>query len=261
MRAFIMYLREHSKRSSCANSYGRFCLTFFLIVVVSSLPGLSAQQVAPILFHGLVADTETHLPLKGAHYIIRDKTTGAADNRGMVSFYARHSDTVRFSCVGYKDFHLVIGDTLLAKEYVLGIYLSSDTLLIPAVVVMPRLVNIRAEIMAEKPGIDGATMNATNNLKISAYQGLTSAARLDDPAANYDVIRRAQAVAAGEKGGIASGQMISFSPFTIIPLIFILAKGLPEDPPAPAPYISEKELNRIRVLHDSLIYKSPRANP
>jgi len=258
MRAFIMYQKEHSTRSSCANSNGRLCLTFLFILIASSLLKLSAQQLEPILFHGLVVDTETHQPLKGAHYIIRDKTAGAADNRGMVSFYARHRDTVRFSCVGYKDFHLVIGDTLLAQEYVLGIYLSSDTLLIPAVVVMPRLVNIRAEIMAEKPGIDDATMNATNNLKISAYQGLTAATRLDDPAANYEVIRRAQAMAAGEKGGIASGQMVSFSPFTIIPLIYILARGLPENPPAPAPHISAKELSRIRALHDSLIYKTPR---
>jgi len=258
MRAFIMYQKEHSTRSSCANSKDRLCLTFLFILVSSSLLRLSAQELAPILFHGIVVDTETRQPLKGAHYIIRDKTAGAADSRGMVSFYARHRDTVRFSCVGYKDFQLVIGDTLLAQEYVVGIYLSSDTLLIPAVVVMPRLVNMRAEIMAEKPGIDDATVNATNNLKISAYQGLTAATRLDDAAANYEVIRRAQALAAGEKGGISSGQMISFSPFTIIPLIYILARGLPEDPPAPAPHISAKELSRIRALHDSLIYKTPR---
>jgi hypothetical protein len=196
--------------------------------------------------------------MTGAHYMIRDKTAGAADERGMISFYARHRDTVRFSCIGYKDFHMVIGDTLLAQEYVLGIYLSSDTLMIPAVVVVPRLVNIRAEIMAEKPGNDDATINATNNLKIATHQGLTAATRLDDPAANYEVIRHMQALEAGEKGGIPSGQMISFSPFTIIPLIYILAKGIPEDPPAPSPHISAKELNRIRAMHDSLIYKSPR---
>jgi hypothetical protein len=108
--------------------------------------------------------------------------------------------------------------------------------------------------MAARPDADQELINAANNLKISAYQGLTAATRLDDAAANYEVIRRAQALAAGEKGGIPSGQMISFSPFAIIPLIYILARGLPEDPPAPAPYISAKELNRIQALHDSLIY-------
>ena len=257
-RKFITCQKEHSTRLSCANSNGRFCLTFLFILATSSLLRLSAQQAVPILFHGLVLDAETRQPLTGAHYMIRGRTAGAADDRGMISFYARHRDTVRFSCVGYKDFHIVISDTLRLREYVAGIYLSSDTVMIPAVVVMPRLVNVRAEIMAEKPGIDDATVNATNNLKISTHQGLTAATRLDDPAANYEVIRRAQAIAAGEKGGIASGQMVSFSPFTIIPLIYILAKGLPEDPPAPAPHISAKELYRLRALHDSLIYKSPR---
>jgi hypothetical protein len=187
-----------------------------------------------------------------------NRTAGAADDRGMVSFYARHRDTIRFSCVGYKDFNMVIGDTLLAQEYVLGIYLTSDTLMIPAVVVMPRLVNMRAEIMAVKPGVDDATINATNNLKISTYQGLTAATRLGDPAANYEVIRHMQAKEAGEKGGIPSDQMVAFNPFVIIPIVYILAKGLPEDPPAPAPHISAKELNRLTALHDSLIYKAPR---
>ncbi len=257
-RTFITCQKEHSTKSSCANSKGRYCLTFLFIIVTSSLLRLSAQQAAPILFHGLILDTETRQPLTGAHYRVREHTAGAADDRGMVSFYARHRDTVLFSCVGYKDFHMIIGDTLLAKEYVLGIYLSSDTLMIPAVVVMPRLVNMRAEIMAEKPGIDDATFNATNNLKISTYQGLTAATRLDDPAANYQVIRHMQAIEAGEKGGIPSSQMVALSPFAIIPLIYVLAKGLPENPPAPAPYISAKEMNRIRTLHDSLIYKSPR---
>jgi hypothetical protein len=117
---------------------------------------------------------------------------------------------------------------------------------------------MRAEIMAEKPGVDNATINATNNLKISTYQGLTAATRLDDPAANYEVIRHMQARDAGEKGGIPSDQMVAFNPFIIIPIVYVLAKGLPEDPPAPAPHISAKELNRITALHDSLIYKTPR---
>jgi hypothetical protein len=258
MHAFITCLKEHSTRSSCANSYGRLCLTFFSVLVASSLLQLSAQQASPILFHGLVLDAESRQPLNGAHYMITGRSAGAADDRGMVSFYARHRDTVRFSCVGYKDFNMIIGDTLRAQQYVLGIYLTGDTLMIPAVVVIPRLVNVRAEIMADKPGADDATVNAANNLKISTYQGLTAATRLDDPASHYEVIRHMQAIEAGEKGGIPSSQMVSLSPFTIIPLIYILAKGIPEDPPAPAPHISAKELSRIRALHDSLIYKSPR---
>jgi hypothetical protein len=210
----------------------------------------------PILFHGLVLDADTRQPLKGAHFVIKDKSAGATDDRGMFSFYAWHHDTIRFTCIGYKDFRMVVADTLLAREYIAGIYLSSDTLLIPAVVIIPRLGNMRAEIMADKPGADEEMVNAANNLKISAYQGLTAATKLGDPAANYELIRMKHRIDASEKGGIPSDQMLVFSPFTLIPLVYVLAKGLPENPVPPAPYISPNELNRIRALHDSLIYKS-----
>jgi hypothetical protein len=249
-----MCQKEHSTRSSCANSIGRFCLTFLFILVTSSLRIVSAQQTEPILFQGLVLDAETRQPLPGVHYLIRDRSAGAADNRGMVSFYARHRDTVRFSCVGYKDFHMVISDTLHLREYVAGIYLSSDTVMISAVVVIPRLVNVRAEIMAVKPNADQEMVNAANNLKLSAYQGLAGTNELGDPLSNYELLRQKQRVDAYEKGGIPSDQMLVLSPFVIIPIVYILAKGLPEEPAPPAPYISSAEMNRIRALHDSLIY-------
>ncbi len=257
MHASIMFRKEHSTRSSCANNAGRLGLTFLFLLVVCSLK-VSGQQPDLILFNGIILDADTREPLTGAQYVIRDKSAGAADTRGMVSFYARPHDTVRFSCLGYKNFLMPVGDTLLTNEYIAGIYLSKDTLVIPAVVIIPRLNNMRAEIMADRPDADQELINATNNLKISAYQGLTAATRLDDPAANYEVIRHSQAVAAGEKGGIPSGQMLVFNPLILLPVIYLLSTGLPEVPPAPAPYISARELTRLRELHDSLIYKTPR---
>jgi hypothetical protein len=256
--AFIMFRKEHSTRSSCANSAGRFCLAFLFFLARCSLPVVSGQQAEPILFNGIVLDADTREPLTAAYYAIKGKAAGAVDLKGMVSFYARPHDTVRFACLGYKNLLMVVSDTLRTSEYVAGIYLSKDTLVIPAVVIIPRLNNMRAEIMAAKPDADQELINATNNLKISTYQGLTAAARLDDPAANYDVIRHAQAVAAGEKGGIPSSQMLVFNPLILLPVIYVLATGFPEYPQPPAPYISARELTFIRELNDSLIYKSPR---
>lgn len=234
-----------------------FPLIILLILVV--LPqGIAAQQSGPILFHGVLLDADTRQPLAGAHYQVSGRTEGATDSRGMFSFYARHHDTVTFTSVGYREYRMTVQDTLHAKEYVTGIYLSSDTLMIPAVVVMPRIGNLRVEIMSEKPETSQEIINASNNLKISAYQGLTSAAKLGDPASNYEVLRQQQRIAAYEKGQIASGQMLVLSPLTLIPLIYILAVGLPEDPEPPVPYISAREMESLRALHDSLIYRAPR---
>lgn len=208
-----------------------------------------------MLFHGIVLDSGTKEPLSGAHYINMHRSAGAADEKGQVSFYARPHDTVTFTCVGYKDFRMVISDTLYAREYTAGIFMSSDTLIIEEVVVVPRLGNLRAEIMADRTPADQEMINASNNLKLSAYQGLTGTNELGDPAMNYELLRQKQRTDAIEKGSIPTDKMLGLSPFTIIPVIYILAKGLPEDPKPPAPYISSRELQQIKALHDSLIYK------
>jgi len=223
--------------------------------LITAPMNLNGQQTSTILFHGIILDSGTHEPLTGAHYINMHSSAGAADSRGQVSFYARPRDTVTFTCVGYKDFRMVISDTLYAREYTAGIFMSTDTLIIEGVVVVPRLVNVRAEIMADRPPADQEMINASNNLKLSAYQGITSTAELGDPVANYELLRQKQRTDAIERGGVPSDKMLGLSPFTILPLIYILAKGLPEAPKPPAPYISSREMQQIRAMHDSLVYR------
>lgn len=252
---FITFPKELLTRLFCANRPSR-ALFSLLIILVGCFPlPINAQQSAPLLFHGVILDYDTREPLSGAHFIVEHRSAGAADDRGLISFYAHPHDTVTFSCVGYKEVKMVISDTLFAKEYMTGIFMSTDTLMIAGVIVIPRLGNLRAEIMSRRPLPDNEMVNAANNLKISTYQGLTGANKLGDPATNYELLRQQQKVDAYEKGGIPSDKMFSFSPFTIIPLIYILAKGLPADPKPPEPYMSPKELQQIRTLHDSLVYK------
>jgi len=245
------------KRSSCAGNTGSLSLLFFFILTAAFLPqDIAAQQSGAILFHGVIIDAETREPLSGAHFIIGDRVAGAADLKGMFSLYAHHYDTITFTSVGYRPYSLIVSDTLRAKEYVSGIWLTTDTVMIPSVVVIPRLGNLRAAIMAEPPATDQQMINAANNLKISTYQGLTGSNQLGDPIVNYELIRQKQRYEAYEKGQIPSSQMVALSPLVLIPLIYLLAEGLPENPAPPVPYISEREMSHLRTLHDSLIYKS-----
>ncbi|MCJ7820724.1 MAG: hypothetical protein MUP53_05940, partial [Bacteroidales bacterium] len=139
--------------------------------------------------------------------------------------------------------------------YMAGVFMSPDTLMIEGVIVVPRLGNIKAEIMADRSPADQELINASNNLKLSVYQGLTGANKLGNPAMNYELLRQKQRIDAYEKGGIPSDKMVALSPFFIVPLIYVLAKGLPDDPVPPAPHISSRELQQIRALHDSLLYR------
>jgi len=254
-------------RSSFAGKAAALPVLFFILLAFRPQPA-AAQQAGPILFHGVILDAETRQPLTGAHYQVRGvsrgsteatgRRSGAADSRGMVSFYARYPDTVTFTCVGYKEYNMPVHDSLHSSEYVAGIYLTTDTLMMAAVVVIPRIGNMRAAIMSEPPATNQELINATNNLRLSAYQGLTSASRLGDPASNYELLRQKQRYEAYEKGQIPSDQMLAVSPLTLIPLIYLLAVGPPEVPEPPVPYISAREMENLRAVHDSLIYRVPR---
>jgi hypothetical protein len=267
MSVYITFLRGHLMRSSFAGKAA--ALSAILFILRAFCPqSAAAQQAEPILFHGVILDAETHQPLTGAHYRVRGlssssteatgRSSGAADSRGMVSFYARHLDTVTFTCVGYKDYIMPVHDSLRAPEYVAGVYLTSDTLMMAAVVVMPRIGNLRSAIMSQPPATNQELINATNNLRLSAYQGLTSASKLGDPASNYEVLRQQQRYAAYEKGQIPADKMLGINPFTLISLIYFLAVGPPEVPEPPIPYITAREMENLRAVHDSLIYRVPR---
>lgn len=254
---FTTSLKGRLMRSSFKgnSTIGLSVILFFLFVLLTQ--AAAAQQPDRILFHGVILDADSRQPLTGAHYRISGGRVGAADGKGMFSLFARHNDTITFTCVGYKEYRLTVHDTLRAREYVAGIYLSSDTLMIAEVVVIPRIGNLKAEIMAERPATDQELINATNNLRLSAYQGLVNPGKLGDPDTNYELMRQKQRYEAYEKGQIPSGQMLVVSPLILIPLIYVLAVGLPEEPEPPVPYISVRELERLRAVHDSLIYKEP----
>jgi hypothetical protein len=49
--------------------------------------------------------------------------------------------------------------------------------------------------------------------------------------------------------------MLAVSPLTFIPLIYYLVVGLPDDPEPPVPYISAREMENLRAVHDSLLWK------
>jgi hypothetical protein len=173
----------------------------------------------------------------------------------MFSVYAHYHDTITFSCIGYRHFSMTVHDTLRAKEYTAGIYLTADTTMIPAVVVIPRLGNIRAEILADRPSPDQEMINATNNLRMAVYQGLANPPELGDPATNYEILRQRQRMEAYEKGQIPSSQMVGLSPFTLIPVLYLLVNGPPETPDPPAPHISARDMNYLRHLNDSLLIR------
>jgi len=204
-----------------------------------------------MLFRGIVFDGVSQQPLEGVKYT--SDSIRFTDSRGMFSFYARTSDTIIFEHPGYRSFVLFVPDTLHAREYTTAVYMHPDTVMIGEVVIIPYMGNLKYEIMSAPPKNDVQSLNAANNLRISAYQGLTGINKLGDPSSNYRMLQEKQKINAFEKGGIPSDQMVSLSPFIVVPAIYLLIKGLPETPAPPKPYLSPRELEDLQKIHNTAI--------
>ncbi|HEX2968797.1 MAG TPA: hypothetical protein VHO46_06795 [Bacteroidales bacterium] len=221
------------------------CLSLLLFIPAYCQETNNEQERVEILFQGKVMDSKTLEPLPGAQLFINRNFFSASDDKGGFSVYVHVSDTVLFTHLGYKPEKIGISDTLARKPYAAGVFLTSDTLDIGEVVIVPRLYNLRSELFSTRRDISPEIENARNNVAISAYQGRTTTGTLNDPASNYEMLRHKQKIDAFERGGIPSDRILGLSPFMIVPAAYMLMKGLPEKP---APYrqeISDSELDEI----------------
>jgi len=222
--------------------YSLLLLLFFFNPVFSQekdLPGIK------ILFQGRLFDSETFQPLPGSQLFINRRFSSVSDESGSFAVYVNVHDSLVFSRVGYKPATLTISDTLLGRQYVAGIFMTTDTMDIEEVIIVPRLYNLRSEILNARSKTPAEIENARHNVAISAYQGRTTTGKLGDPASNYELIRQTQKINAFERGGIPSDKIVGLSPFMILPAAFLLLNGLPEKPSPLKPEISDSELDEI----------------
>ena len=198
-----------------------------------------------ILFHGLVMDAATMAPLPNSQIIINRSYISVSDRDGKFTFYVNRSDTVVFTMMGYKTTQFLISDTLTGSEYNAGIYMNADTLSIGEVIIVPRLRNLKSEILNARKEPNITQEYAKYNLELSAYQGRMGQNKLGDPVTNYEVIRQRQREDAYSKGQIPSDRIIGLSPFLLLPAAYLLINGLPERPPAMQPQLNDQEINQI----------------
>jgi hypothetical protein len=222
------------------------------IVIFSAFFCLSAglsQQVkrsdGTILFRGVVIDALNQNRLGNSQIFINRSFSSVTDEDGTFSFFAYRQDTVLFRHLGYKTAALIVSDTLTEKEFLTGVYLQSDTLEIGEVIILPRLINLKAEMMNTRIKSNTQLDNAKANISIASYQGRAGQDKLGDPNINYEVLRQRQKINAYEKGGIPSDRILGLSPFLLIPAAYLLIHGLPEAPLPPKPGITSRDIEEL----------------
>jgi hypothetical protein len=236
----------------------RFKYSIILFLALINLPG-SGQSVNPIqryiLFHGIVMDAVSQVPIINPGYRINENLSGTGGADGKFSFYVSRGDTVVFTSMGYRLTTLFVSDSLRVKEYVAGVFMHTDTISIGEVVIVPRPGDLKSEIMKMKPEYNQELSNAKDNISMSVYQGLNNTNTLGDPISNYELIKQKQKIDAYEKGGIPSDRIVGISPLLLLPAAYLLMNGIPSKPAPPSPRISNKELEQIQKIHNDLIYK------
>jgi hypothetical protein len=222
-------------------------MSIFLIFCITQ--GIFCQQKgnndSQLLFHGLVMDARSELPLRDAQIFINRAFRSVSDENGKFAFYAVRSDTVIFRILGYSETRLFIRDTLSGNEFVAGVYMNPDTIAIPEVVIIPRLNKLKSDLFSPRSEASREAENAKYNMAISAYQARVNQNKLGNADANYEVIKQRQKDAAYTKGQIPSDRIVGLSPLMLIPAAYLMIHGLPEKPPSPKPYLTEQEVNEI----------------
>ena len=206
-----------------------FVLVFICGIVIHAGSGQQKDNSGNrILFHGLVMDAETLSPIGNSQIVINRAFLSLSNGDGTFAFYVNRNDTVLFKSLGYKSTILYISDTLSGREFIAGIYMKSDTLSIGEVVIIPRVINLKSEILNARSKTPSTMDNARYNVAIGAYQARTTQGNLGDPASNYELLRQRQKVNAYEKGGIPSDRILGLSPLLLLPATYMLIHGLPE---------------------------------
>jgi hypothetical protein len=136
---------------------------------------------------GVVFEMDSLNTLPYARYNV-EKTDFISDDKGRFSFWAHQGEVVRFTHLGYKDTYIQINDSLLHRNYMVGVFLARDTFLISEVIVMPRYENISLQAKTMPLVIKPEMAYATNNIRSSTRQALTQAPLKMDAEINHRMV-------------------------------------------------------------------------
>jgi hypothetical protein len=180
-------------------------VVFLSLILISStvfMPAsgqVNAQKKIKIFITGAVYDNETKEPLTNAHFTIHKSENYSTLSNGRFSLFGNPGDTIAYRYLGYKEMKVVIPDTLKSLEYLMGVFMPKDTILIPEVVIFPRIDTYPSIIT--KVSDDPRMVNqAQKNVDKATLQGLTQQVKNYDAEMNAKKTLRGYEMKAQYKG-------------------------------------------------------------
>ncbi len=207
---------------------------------------LKEDTDSKILFHGLIMDAETLVPISNAQIFVNREFSFIGGEDGAFTMYVHSRDSVLFKRLGYKPETMFISDTLKGRDFIAGIYMNSDTLKIGEVVILPRYKNLRSEILNSTSTIPEIMDNARYNVAVTAYQAKAGQNELGNAQNNYALLNQRQKTEAFEKGTIASEHIAGLDALMLIPAGIMLLRGLPDNHTEFKQQLTNKEVDLIQ---------------
>ena len=115
-------------------------IKFIILWICLWAGGVSAQRVFvadTITFSGIIINAETDQPMSDVTCHHGNRGT-LSNSDGLFTIRVRRQDTVSFTYVGFKPYVVVVPDSLTDKEYMLGIFMTPDTLMLSEAIIVRR---------------------------------------------------------------------------------------------------------------------------
>lgn len=115
-------------------------IKFIILWICLWAGGVSAQRVFvadTITFSGIIINAETDQPMSDVACHHGNRGT-LSNSDGLFTIRVRRQDTVSFTYVGFKPYVVVVPDSLTDKEYMLGIFMTPDTLMLSEAIIVRR---------------------------------------------------------------------------------------------------------------------------
>lgn len=116
--------------------------TSFIIFILSFFYFTGFGQIITasdsITFSGIVINTSTNEGLADVHCRYGQTKGVVSDSAGFFRLKTHRGDSVLFTYVGYKPCRVVIPDSLYERDYILGVFMTPDTLLLSEALIIRR---------------------------------------------------------------------------------------------------------------------------
>lgn len=203
--------------------------SLLILLLLITAGNLSAQythkpeESDSIKLSGIVFDRDSLEVLPYAKFSYENKSYTTNEN-GKFFLWAHDGDVIKFSYIGYKDTYVQIKDSLNQRNYIVGVFLSKDTIQLSEVIVIPRYQQLMLEAKYMPLQINPALDNAINNVQQAKRSALTTTPERMDAEANQKMVINERTMGTVYKTQVPPNMIFGIHTDRLIPYIMYLVE-------------------------------------